>query len=657
MSKYRAAIASGEAVLISALNKLLVASKTSAALEEQAQSSAPSHDVTVSPTPDQAMINPQIVDGTTGIAPTLDAPDQTPDVGTLVMNSDGRSKFIGQSASFQWLRDEINGYLETRPPSPTRLQASEGFPFHIHQPGEFSALWERLPPKDEVAYLISCFQRHIAWNGSPILESDLSSILDWLYDLAGTIPEQQSMAFQRLALVYIVLALGSMLNMEVAADDPASRCFYKLSQECLVSGKFLVHNSLTTVQTLSLMSKFTAYAGMRDLAWQIRGMANRIMLAMGLHRDGESWNLSEKDLEDRRRTFWEAYSTDVLISSNWDRPGGLHPDLFDTKFPKDFDQGTGFEKQRCRMAVLAQEALQESLKVRSNYDKLREIWHKILDVESAIPFQLRNRTALMFMVSKYQTLAEVEANTPPASTNLQLVFQSHDLIDVASTLILSMFRPYFVHAVQAPDPAKSVYAEAYLAVIERSSMLIANLRSLHSIFPLISTRHWFFWNHAFAGAVTIATICIANPGSPLVDQAMRDLNSIISLYTNVQSGVPQSLLKRNLQWLLELRAKGLENIEAFRAGQPSETISPAATSEETAEHLLLVGWRKKLVELGQRDAAPFTENCQETDLSGATFNVPGFDFLPQLLGLTAEGSQFTTEFDSMDMLDFGFMPE
>lgn len=51
------------------------------------------------------MINPQIVDGTTGIAPTLDAPDQTPDVGTLVMNSDGRSKFIGQSASFQWLRD------------------------------------------------------------------------------------------------------------------------------------------------------------------------------------------------------------------------------------------------------------------------------------------------------------------------------------------------------------------------------------------------------------------------------------------------------------------------------------------------------------------------------------------------------------------------
>lgn len=31
--------------------------------------------------------------------------------------------------------------------------------------------------------------------------------------------------------------------------------------------------------------------------------------------------------------------------------------------------------------------------------------------------------------------------------------------------------------------------------------------------------------------------------------------------------------------------------------------------------------------------------------------------LPQLLGLTAEGSQFTTEFDSMDMLDFGFMPE
>lgn len=451
-------------------------------------------------------------------------------------------------------------------------------------------------------YLLGCFQRHIAWNGSPILEDDLSAVLRWLYSLDGIAPDHPCMALQLLALLYIVLALGSLLNMEAAADDPACMAYYKLSQQCLVSGKFLVNNTLTTVQTLSLMAKFTAYVGMRDVAWQIRGIATRIMLAMGLHRDGQSWDLSTKDLNNRRRTFWEAYSTDVLISSNWDRPSGLHADLFDTQLPQDYNQGTGYEKQRCRMSMLAQEALQESLKIRSNYEKLREIWHKLHDVEADVPFHLRNRAALRFMVSKYPTVPEVEANTPPPSKNLRLVFQSHDLVDIASTLILSMFRPYFVHATQARNPSTSVYAEAYLAVIERSSMLIANLISLHSIFPLISTRHWFFWNHAFSGAVTMATICIANPGSPLVDQALNGLNSIISLYMTIQSAVPPKWVKRNLQWLLELRARANEKIGAFRSGNATEAISPASASEETAEHLLLVGWRRRLVELGRRDS-------------------------------------------------------
>lgn len=245
------------------------------------------------------------------------------------------------------------------------------------------------------------------------------------------------MALQLLALLYIVLALRSMLKMEAAADDPLCMNFYKLSQQCLVSGKFLVNNSLTTVQTLSLMAKFTAYAGLQDVEWQIRGMATRIMLAMGLHRDGQGWNLSVKDLNNRRRTFWDAYSTDVLISSNWDRPSGLHADLFDTQMPDDHNLGTGFERQRCRMSVLAQEALQESLKIMSNYKKLREIWHKILEVKSETPFHLRNRAALTLMASEYPTLAEVEANTPPPSKNLRLVFQSHDLIH--------RFHPHSIH--------------------------------------------------------------------------------------------------------------------------------------------------------------------------------------------------------------------
>lgn len=485
----------------------------------------------------------------------------------------------------------------------------------------FSTLWGKLPPEDEGLFLVGCFNRHIAWNGSPILEDDLIATTRWLYGLAGSTPKQPNMAFQVLALNFTVLALGSLLNPEVAPDDKTCLNYHRLSQTCLAQGNFLVHNSLTTVQTLSLMAKFTTYVGMRDIAWQIRGMANRIMLAMGLHRDGQSWDLSTKELNNRRRTFWESYSTDVLISTNWDRPAGLSADTFDTLFPDDYHEGSGFEKQRCRLAILAQEALQEGVKIRPNYNRMKEIYHSILRVEAETPFHLRCRAALSVMVSRYSTLAEVEADTPPPPKNLRLAFQSHDLIDVASAIIIFMFRPYFVHATQEADPYMSAYSEAYLAVIERSSMLIANMKSLHSMFPLISIRHWFFWNHTFSGAVSMAIVCMANPGSLLVDLALSELNSFISFYLAVIPNTPPKWVNRNLQWLIEVKGRAHQNIEAFRSGQPAEVISPASVSEETPEYLLLLGWRKRLIELSDKDPTLESEGLYMFDSTSFNFEI------------------------------------
>ncbi|CAK7222132.1 hypothetical protein SCUCBS95973_004737 [Sporothrix curviconia] len=700
-----------------------------------------------------------------------DATREADGVGTLVVNADGRSKFIGQSASFQWLRDETKEQPETRPASPSRHFPPEAFPFQGQRGapysvnsgngrgdgsasgsrGDFAGLWAQLPPKEEALHLVTCFHRYIAWNGSPLLEEDLLAVLRWLYGLGsvGLVvaqPQHPNMAVQLLALLYIVLALGSLTNMELAPDDPASMAYYRLSQQCLVAGKFLVNNSLTTVQALSLMAKYTAYVGMPDMSWQIRGMAMRIILAMGLHRDGESWGLSSKDLNNRRRTFWETYSTDILISCNWDRPSGLHTDMFDTKFPDDMEENDvvqpgmsgprpedassssssssnpviRFLKQRCLISMLAQEALQESLKIRSDYQRMRAIGDKVLALERQVPFHLRNRAALQFMASRYATQAAAEADTPPPTRDLRLVFQSHDLIDCTSSLLLSMFRPYFIRAVKAAaaagpaaDPTAptspslaSPYAEAFLAVVERSRMLIANLLSLHALFPRISTRHWFFWNHAFSGAVIMATLCIANPGGPLVEQARSDLNAIIAVYTAIQPTVPYPWVARNLQWLLEVRAKAEEKMLAFRTSQAVQPpnilrqqppVLPPDEEGDATENPLLVGWRQRLVELRNRDMGPVDNlllhpggthglasvvggvghhgsspihgapgppghqgplfpvepDVPDTlNLTSLNLDVSDADLLSQLLDLTAEGPQYVAPLKDMAMFDF-----
>jgi hypothetical protein len=64
-----------------------------------------------------------------------------------------------------------------------------------------------------------------------------------------------------------------------------------------------------------IMAKIATYSDLPrrlDLAWQMWGMAARIMQAMGLHRDGGRWNLDEREVEQRRMVFWELYTTDIF---------------------------------------------------------------------------------------------------------------------------------------------------------------------------------------------------------------------------------------------------------------------------------------------------------------------------------------------------------
>lgn len=97
---------------------------------------------------------------------------------------------------------------------------------------------------------------------------------------------------------------------------------------------------------------------------------------------------------------------------------------------------------------------------------------------------------------------------------LILIHQQHNLALLTSELVFMLLRPYFADALltHTRDPTRSPYGMAYLAVFERSKvsftmlwlsrllsatdsiqMMVAVLISLHSLFPLISVRHWFFW--------------------------------------------------------------------------------------------------------------------------------------------------------------------
>lgn len=64
--------------------------------------------------------------------------------------------------------------------------------------------------------------------------------------------------YQELALVYMVLAMGVLHNLEVGPNDPLGEEYLSLAKACLVKGDFLKNNTIAGVQSLVCPSRKTS---------------------------------------------------------------------------------------------------------------------------------------------------------------------------------------------------------------------------------------------------------------------------------------------------------------------------------------------------------------------------------------------------------------
>lgn len=242
---------------------------------------------------------------------------------------------------------------------------------------------------------------------------------------------------------------------------------------------------------------------------------------MGLHIDGERWNLPDHVIQDRRHVFWECQTIDVFQSNCFSRPSSLRSEHIDTEFPS-YPSTTPhdaswsdnvFRQLKFELCRISGAVLDQAMSVRSTpYSKIGQLYDRLCTFERQIPFNLRCRTALQALSSVYQdTEAAIKDSPSIKLDNLHLTFQQFTLSLNVSETILFLQRPYFIKALQEnpKDPTKSIYGKSYLAIVERCTVGSAELRStatkltsqviievvagLYECFPRVTARHWFFW--------------------------------------------------------------------------------------------------------------------------------------------------------------------
>ena len=118
-------------------------------------------------------------------------------------------------------------------------------------------------------------------------------------------------------LLYTVLALGAWTLGDDNSD--LDDIFYQKACSYLQDQSIFESASLSTVQALVLLSNYTQKRNKPNTGWNYLGLAVRMALSLGLHRELPEWSISLLQREMRRRVWWGLFIFDSGASITFGR--------------------------------------------------------------------------------------------------------------------------------------------------------------------------------------------------------------------------------------------------------------------------------------------------------------------------------------------------
>lgn len=132
---------------------------------------------------------------------------------------------------------------------------------------------------------------------------------------AELIPKPRGQAWNM--LYYTILALGAW-NLGTGHAE-LEEFFYRKASSFWQDQSIFETASLSLVQALVLISNFVQKRNKPNTGWNYLGVAVRMALSLGLHRELPAWNISLLQREMRRRLWWGLFIFDSGASVTFGR--------------------------------------------------------------------------------------------------------------------------------------------------------------------------------------------------------------------------------------------------------------------------------------------------------------------------------------------------
>jgi len=163
-----------------------------------------------------------------------------------------------------------------------------------------------------------------------------------------------------LILAYVIAAIG-LYTTSTSLESNDLPLFAQAKS--MLSINFLEAGNLTLVQALTLISNYQQKRNKPNSGYNYLGLAVRMAMGLGLHKEFPGWNISPLKMEIRRRVWWSLCVFDVGATITFSRPMSWPGEGIEVAFPMNVnDRVIFFDPVNTSHADFAFRNLQQHLK-------------------------------------------------------------------------------------------------------------------------------------------------------------------------------------------------------------------------------------------------------------------------------------------------------
>ncbi|KAL2871169.1 transcription factor domain-containing protein [Aspergillus lucknowensis] len=213
-------------------------------------------------------------------------------------------------------------------------------------PCENEATGPAAPPDDAMgARLLEAYFRSMQMRLPFLCRSEIRELHAKRHEPAGPSTPAQFARFK----IFMVYAIGAaILKMTEMYDSTPPRHYFVTAMQYQPALQESL--SISSIEALMLLAMYNLQSSASSSVWYMMGLATRICVDFGLHREAQYRRLRPYEAQRRRRLFWSVYLNERSVAWSLGRPFSIADEEIDAEPPADIDDSltddTAIEEMR-----------------------------------------------------------------------------------------------------------------------------------------------------------------------------------------------------------------------------------------------------------------------------------------------------------------------